>query len=41
MAISSKPTYRERSGCAKNVVCCPFLILEAGSYSHTPRRVAS
>src|SRR5262245_30355556 len=38
---SQKPTYRERSACAKNVVCCPFLILAAGSYSHAPRRVAS
>ena len=36
---SCKPTYRERSGCAENVVCCPFL-LEARSYSHAPRQVS-
>ncbi len=28
-----KPTSRERSGYAENVVCCPRT-LEAGSYSH-------
>ena len=33
--------YRERSDCAGNVVCCLFLILEAASYSHAPRRVAT
>ena len=33
--------YWERSGCAEDVVCCPFLIVEAHSYSQAPRQVAS
>jgi hypothetical protein len=41
LAASQKPTYRGRCGCAKNVVCCSFLILKAGFYSNAPRRVAS
>ena len=43
LRISSRRSefYSERSGCAKNVVCCPFLVVGARPYSQAPRQATS